>query len=62
MEENAKETINFWTAKQFRIFVYANLCKRVFILVDTKPCFLFYSSIKMKTGKQKKNIKRKNVG
>ena len=41
MEENAKGAIYFWTAKQFRIFIDANFCKRVFILADTKPCFLF---------------------
>ena len=41
MEENVKETIYFWTAKQFRIFMYANVCKRVFILVEIKPFFYF---------------------
>ena len=60
-KENANETIYFWTTKQFRMFMHANICERVFILVDIKQFFLFQSSIKMKPkrkAKQKKNIKR----
>ena len=37
-EENANETIYFWTIKQFRMFMHANICERVFILVE-----FFYS-------------------
>ena len=41
MEENTNETIYFRTAKQFRMFIHVNVCKKVFILVDIKTCILF---------------------
>ena len=49
MEENAKETIYFWTAKQFGMSIHTNVCKKVFILVDIEPCFFILEFPKNET-------------